>query len=206
MNNMKNLNKAIKSAREKNQKVSLLISEIKAPSNEYDKIIFAYVLIVLEHHKSIVELTNVRQISALALIRPLYEAYIRTHWLVTCVGSEKANKATIQLVNDVEDGNFPTLKVMCSEIDEFYNRGHKKDDQNAFSRNLEHNKKYLHSFTHGGAHLIAIINNEYYKITYKEMVTILNLISMNMLSATLMYGVKIGNLPLCQKIDAIMKT
>ena len=85
MNNKKKLNKAIKSAREENQKVSLLIDKTKIQSNEYDKIIFAYILIVLEHHRSIIELTNIRQISALALIRPLYEAYLRTNWLTTRV-------------------------------------------------------------------------------------------------------------------------
>jgi len=214
MNNKKKLNKAIKSAREENQKVSLLIDEAKNVSSTnnkiftYDEIIFTYIVIVIEHHRSLIELTNVRQISALALVRPLYEAYIRTHWLSSRAGSLKANKAAMQLINDVKDGAFPTLKEMCNDIDKWYNQINSIMNinyQSHFSRELELNKKIYHSYTHGGAYLISIINNSNDKYTYKDMIDLLEHTNIFMFSATLEYASITRNKVLGNKIRAIMR-
>lgn len=207
MNNKKKLNKAIMSAREENQKVSFLIEEAKKVSSTnnklvtYDEIIFIYVVIVIEHHRSIIELTNVRQISALALVRPLYEAYIRANWLSLRLGSAKANKAAKQLISDVKDGAFPTLKEMCNEIDEMYNL---INYQSHFSRELELNKGIFHSYTHGGAYLISIINNSNDRFTYKDMMNLIEQTNMFMFSASLAYAGTTGNKVLADKIRAIM--
>jgi len=213
MNYKKKLNKAIKSAREENQKVFLLIDKLKSVSSKkndnfaYDDIIFTYIVIVLEHHRSIIELTNIRQISALALVRPLYEAYIRTHWLSTRAGSLKANKAAKQLINDVKDGAFPTLKEMCNDIDKWYNHINSilnMNNQNRFSRELELNKNIYHSYTHGGAYLISVINNSNDKYTYEDMINLLEDINIFMFSATLEYASITGNKILFNKIRAVM--
>lgn len=213
MNNKKKLINAIKSAREENQKVSHLINDAKNLSSskseivEYDDIIFTYIIIVLEHHRSIIELTNVRQISALALVRPLYEAYIRTHWLSSRAGSLKANKAAKQLINDVKDGAFPTLKEMCNDIDKWYNQINSIMNinyQSHFSRELELNKEIYHSYTHGGAFLISVINNSNDKYTYADMINLLEHTNIFMFSATLEYTSITRNEVLGNKIRTIM--
>ncbi len=212
MNNKKKLNKAIKSAREVNEMVSSLLNDNKiVPSlrddidmlaNQYMKVVFAYVSITLEHHQSIIELTNVRQLSALVLLRPLYESYIRTMWLTTCL-SEKTIKAIMQLISKVEDGNFPTLRVMCEEIDEIYNLSASEESMNSFARDLENNKRMLHSYTHCGAELVAIVNNHHHIFTYKEMINILEVSNYYMLSATQACVNATGNLVLSEKVRAI---
>ena len=209
MNNKKKLNKAIKSAREVNEIVSLILDKNKIVYssldnvdkliNENHKVIFAYVSIVIEHHRSIIELTNVRQLSALALMRPLYESYIRTIWLTSCI-SEKTIKASIQLFHEVEDGKFPTLRAMCEDIDKIFNTRGNEENMNAFIHELENNKRLLHSFTHGGAGLIAIVNNHHYKYTYNDMRNILNVINDYILGATYAYLDTTGNLVLAEKV------
>lgn len=204
MNNRKNLNKAIKSSREENEKVALLLKNATVPSDGYYKIILAYITIVLEHHRSIIELTNVRQTSALALVRPLYEAHIRIMWLITNIGSDKTTKAAMQLVNDWKDGAFPTLKVMCSEIDAVYNLF----DKNHQSRNLrecEHNAPLFHSYTHGGAYLISIISNSKDRYSYKDMIDLLEHTSIYMFRVTISYAdFIIQDFILRDKIKSIM--
>ena len=204
MNNKKKLNKAIKSAKEENEKVSLLLKKSVVPSDGYKKIIFAYIKIVLEHHRSIIELTNVRQTSALALVRPLYEAHIRIMWLITNIGSDKATKAAMQLVNDWKDGAFPTLKVMCSEIDAVYNF-FDKNHQDMNLRECEHNAPLFHSYTHGGAYLISIISNSKDRYSYKDMIDLLEHTSIYMFRVTTAYTDFITrDFILRDKIKAIM--
>ncbi len=212
MNNKKKLDKAIKSAREANEMVSLLLDDkavhfllddVETLANSYIKVISAYVSIILEHHRSIIELTNVRQLSALALIRPLYESYIRTIWL-TCA-SDKTIEAVLQLVNHVEDGNFPTLRVMCEDIDNVFNNiGGTEKNISSFASDLENNKRLFHSFTHGGAELVAVVNNRHHKYTYKEMMNILDVTNFYMLRATHAYVGTTGNSVLIEKVRVIM--
>jgi len=204
MNNKKKLNKAIKSAREENEKVLLLFKKSAVPSDGYSKIIFTYIKIVLEHHRSIIELTNVRQTSALALVRPLYEAHIRIMWLITNIGSDKATKAARQLVNDWEDGAFPTLKIMCIEIDAVYNV-FDKNHQDMYLRECEHNVPLFHSYTHGGAYLISIISNSKDMYSNKDMIDLLENASINMFRVTIAYtDFIIQDFILRDKIRAIM--
>ncbi len=210
MNNKKKLNKAIKSAREINEIVSLILDKTKIDYssldntdkliNEYYKVIFAYLSIIIEHHRSIIELTNVRQLSALALVRPLYESYIRTIWLTSCI-SEKTIKASVQLFHELEDGKFPTLRVMCEDIDRIFNRRGNGENLNAFTRELEYNKKLLHSYTHGGAELIGIVNNyHHYSYTYEHMIGVIKLTNECILGATQAYYETTGNFVLADKL------
>ncbi len=204
MNTKIKLNESIEFAREQNKNISFLINELGIEPDIYNKIIFAYVSIVLEHHKSIVELINVRQTSALALVRPLYEAYIRATWLSMLEGSEKVNKAIIKLIEYREDDAFPTLKVMCEEIDDILSQIQKVDNPKIFSRDLNNNIKLFHSYTHGGAYLVSIIINSKDTFTYEDMISIVNSTTQEMLSTVLSYAVKIRNLDLAAKIDREM--
>jgi len=213
MNNKKKLNKAIKSARESNEMVSKILDKTKvaysSPENtdkivnEYNKVIFAYLSISIEHHRSIIELTNVRQLSALALMRPLYESYIRTVWLASCT-SEKTVKASCQLFLEREDGKFPTLRTMCEDIDKIFNINGNEENLNAFARELEDNKRLLHSYTHGGAHLISIVNNHQDRYTYKEMMDVLKVINNYILGATQAYLGTLENVDLAEEVLAIL--
>lgn len=215
MNNKKKLNKAIRSAREINEIVSLILDKNKIDYspldnadkliNEYYKVIFAYLSISMEHHRSIIELTNVRQLSALALMRPLYESYIRTVWLANCI-SKQTIKASIQLFHELEDGKFPTLRAMCEDIDKIFNTRGNEDEgnMNAFTREFENNKRLLHSYTHGGAGLIALVNNHHYRYTYKDMMDILKVINEYVLGATHAYLEITGNLVLAEKIHEMI--
>lgn len=213
MNNKKKLNKAIKSAREVNEMVSLILDKTKIDYssldntgkliNEYNKVIFAYLSIIIEHHRSIIELTNVRQLSALALMRPLYESYIRTVWLSSCI-SEKTVKASAQLFLELEDGKFPTLRTMCEDIDKILNIRGNEENLNAFSRELEDNKRLLHSYTHGGAHLISIVNHPHDRYTYKEMIDVLRGVNVYILGATQAYLGTLENVDPAEKVLAML--
>ena len=76
-----------------------------------DKVIASYVLIAMQHHESLIQLvTGGKWISAFALGRPMYEAFIRATWLSTCEGSKSVNKAMKSLYKGHDD--FPTLWKM----------------------------------------------------------------------------------------------
>ncbi|MBU1777989.1 MAG: hypothetical protein KJ899_15295 [Gammaproteobacteria bacterium] len=198
------LNEAIEFSEEQNKNVSLWINEVGIDSDIYNKIIFAYVSIVIEHHKSILDLINIRQTSALALVRPLYEAYIRATWLSLLEGSESVNKAIIQLIKYREDGAFPTLNVMCEEIDCELSKIQKIENQQILSNDLKNNIKLLHSYTHGGAFLVSILINSKDAFTYEDMISIVKSTTFDMLSTALSYAVKIRNLDLATKVDKEM--
>ena len=107
MANIDDLKKAIDFANKQNENSLQWMNELE---KEYDfytqndssflseeketlrKVVYAYISILIEHHKSIIELTNIRQFSALTLVRPLYEAHIRVVWLSVFENSDKVTK------------------------------------------------------------------------------------------------------------------
>jgi len=197
----KKLLKSLQLASEQNDNAKTWMSELHVENDLYSKSIFAYVSIVIEHHQSIIELTNVRQSSALCLVRPLYEAYLRATWISLLKGSSKVDKTVKKLIELNGDDNFPPLKTMCEEIDVKLSELNKAENTLVFSKDLDNNKKLLHSYTHGGTYLVSIILNNSDKFTYEDMITILNSTTFQLLGSISAYATNIHNLDLFNKVS-----
>lgn len=164
------------------------------------RVISSYVLIAMYHHESIMELTNVRQISASALVRPLFEALIRASWLSLREGTPAVEKAISKLVEG--EDKFPSLKIMCEEIDATLDQ--EKEELKIFSGILSRNIKAMHSYTHGGAHMVSRCINEDTvapSFTYGEMISVLRASTVNMLLTVLAFASRINNEVLAEKVN-----
>lgn len=188
MSNKIDLEKAIKFANEQNEKSLQWINELQKEDDFYKKhcsdyiprekdtlrrIISAYILIIVEHHKSIIELTNIRQSSALCLFRPLYEAYIRVSWLSLFENTKKIEKSIKKIAELNDNNSFPTLETMCKEIDEELSKLNKVENLEVTLKDLNNNKKVMHSYVHGGGCLLSTIINPKDIFTYQDMIDIL---------------------------------
>lgn len=147
------------------------------------RIISAYISIIIEHHKSIIELTNIRQSSALCLIRPIYEAYIRVMWLSLFENSDKIIKPIKKICELNDNNNFPTLEKMCKDIDKELSRIQKIDNSEITLKHFNNNKKLMHSYTHGGAYLLSIQINKKDFYSYQDMINVLDEVTQYLLNS-----------------------
>lgn len=212
MSDKKNLEKAINFANKQNENALQWIKELKDEDTFYKKhcpdyipiekdtlrrIIFAFISIIIEHHKSIVELTDIRQSSALCLFRPLYEAYIKVYWLSLFENTEKIDKPIRKIVELNDNNSFPTLETMCKELDEKLAKLYNVENKEPLLKDLNNNKKEMHSYTHGGGYLLSTIINQNDVYTYQDMIDILNKVTYYLLNS-------ISNLALIEKNPNIM--
>src|ERR1700683_2380164 len=102
-------------------------------------ILMAFINIALDHHESIMllierELTG----SGFALVRSLFEAVWRGHWVVSCATDEQVNKIT-------EDKcAFPNMPVLVDQVDATLQTG------GIFSTFKGEVWRAMNDFTHGG--------------------------------------------------------
>jgi len=158
-------------------------THVSIEKDTFKRIILAYISILIEHHKSIIELTNVRQSSALCLIRPMYEAYIRVMWLCLFENSDRILKPIKKICELNDNDAFPTLEKMCKEIDEELSKNLKTDNTEIMLRHFNNNKKLMHSYTHGGVYLLSIQINKKDIFTYQDMIDILNSVTQYLLNS-----------------------
>ena len=147
------------------------------------RIISAYISIIIEHHKSIIELTNVRQSSALCLVRPIYEAYIRVSWLSLFENSDKIIKPIKKICELKDNDAFPTLEKMCKELDEELSKIQKINNTEIMLRHFNNNKKLMHSYTHGGGYLLSIQMNKKDIFTHQDMIDVLDSVTQYLLNS-----------------------
>lgn len=202
MSDRNNLQKALNFSSKQNENSIKWIEELKKDKEDsvLTKIIFAYLNIIIEHHKSIIELTNIRQSSALCLIRPLFEAHIRVMWLTTFENTHKILKP-IKKIHELNDNNsFPSLEKMCQEIDEELSRVQKIDNPNIMTKDLNNNKKLMHSYTHGGGFLLSIQLNKKDVFTYQDMIDVLDSVSNYLLNSMIALSQNKKNINVSLKI------
>jgi len=194
------LKQAITLATKQNKKMQDLINNTPLNNDIYTNVVRAHLQIVMEHHKAICELIVTSQLSALTLVRPLFEEYIKTLWLVTCEGQENVDKAIVGLLERNDNNSFPQIRLMCEELDIKISALNQVDNRNVLSKHWERNKDVLHSYTHGGSYLVSLIINKKDLFTQKDILSILESTTGDMLSSAQSYAVKIRDLPLSQKI------
>lgn len=193
------LKKTLAFAHEQNNKMNTWFNNKQSEDDIYTKIISAYVSIVIEHHKSIIELTNVRQISALCLVRPLYEAYLRVTWISLFIDSPKVDKVIKKLIELKDDNSFPSLKVMAEEIDtelSILNRETKR----VLSKDLENNIYLFHSYTHGGAFMVSLLINKKDLFTHEDMIDIIKSTTLQLLDTLSAYALTLKDIELAKKV------
>lgn len=184
---------ALKSAIKQTNNVANWFDGLSVDIGFLEKIIGAYVLITKEHQHSIINLIqDDRRISASALVRPQYDAMIRGTWLAFKGDEVIANK----IAEDTY--KFKGLEKMCLQIDTFL-----RDD--FFLSVNQNNINALHSYTHGGWHMLSRCMDENYitpTFSDEEMIEIVNGTTMNMLMMVLAYAVKIDDKSLMEKARA----
>jgi len=70
---------------------NLIKREIDSFDN-YEKVLFSYLSVVNQHHRSITKLIDKETLSALTLLRPMYETYVKLSWLMTFFNTNKVDK------------------------------------------------------------------------------------------------------------------
>lgn len=189
----KDIKVAIKLAIEQTNNVADWLDGLTVEIGLLEKVVGAYLLITKEHQHSIINLIESdRRISAAALVRPQYDAMVRGTWLAFKGDEVIANKIY------TDTYKFKGLEKMCNQIDVFL-----KND--FFSSVHENNINALHSYTHGGWHMLSRCMDEKYitsSFTDSEMIEILNATTMNMLMMVLAYAVRIDDENLMKKSKA----
>ena len=143
----KDLGITIQTAEEIFNKIKRWMEEGQVEGELSDRIIASYVLIVMNHYDSIINLTKSgHHISASALARPLYEAYIRATWISSNITTTEVKKALKDLTKGRD--NFPSLWEMTKAIDTSL-----KVD--SFYKMQGYIIGAFNNYTHGGTHLIS---------------------------------------------------
>jgi hypothetical protein len=98
--------------------------------------------LTMDHHAAITTLVGLQNplfSSALALVRPLFESYVRGLWLARC-----ANDTAL---NAYHNGSVPSLSKLLSELEASTIDG----DATQLRRLWNQSSRKLHGFTHAGA-------------------------------------------------------
>jgi hypothetical protein len=152
------------------------------PGNIKNKVLAAYVDIALEHHKAIWLLTAAElNGSALALVRPIYETYLRALWISMVASADEIEKASrdeldwlrIKVLDDIKRaysanlakvdavGITPTSVVKDEEATKRAELG------DSFFQSISETVKILHCYTHPGGLLRRFTGDEV-KPNYSE--------------------------------------
>jgi hypothetical protein len=110
--------------------------------NPRSLLVASFLTLALEHYSAVVVLTRAGwSASAFAMIRPIYEAYIRGRWLQYC-----ASELELSSVSDRE--KFPRIKVMVDAIEVAA-----PEEKSSLRRLTGHHQAAwdsMNSYTHGG--------------------------------------------------------
>jgi len=115
------------------------IDGVQLPTDDRSRVVAGLLDLVLEHERSIGILSFRKQYgSVFALLRPLYEAYIRALWLRYCASESDVRR--------FKKGKLDkTFASLIEEIEKV-----KGYDENALSEIKSRNWKLMNDFTHGG--------------------------------------------------------
>jgi len=120
---------------------NLIKREIDSFDN-YEKILFSYLSVIIQHHRSITKLIEKKTLSALTLLRPMYETYIKLSWLMTFFNTKKVDKVISKIYERKDNNSFPTLDKMTKELDEEYSKVQSIENKNYIYGHLEKIKNY----------------------------------------------------------------
>jgi hypothetical protein len=143
------------------------------PGHTKNQVLAAYVDIALEHHKAIWLLTaSELNGSALALVRPIYDAYLRALWINKVATAEEIEKASrdelrfkkaSELIADIKQAYFGTPTVNDAEA------AKRAELADSFFQSIGETVKILHSYTHpGGLQIVRRFTGDEVKPNYSE--------------------------------------
>lgn len=124
-----------------------LIDMLSFPTSQKSRIGLSLLHLSQEHQDSICELMTLGLVgSALALLRPQFEACLRGTWVLLCATDDQADKI-------IRGKEPPTVTEMAEDIGKVIG-----PDNNLLGMYREKIYKHLHDFTHGGAAQIKARN------------------------------------------------
>jgi len=147
-----------------------LLSRREYPGNTKTCVLVGYVAIALEHHQAIWLLKDAKlDGSAVALVRPVFDAMFRAHWINKVASEEQIEQATR------DDLKFPRMPRMHADIKRAYfgalppEAAVQPDVAEKFFHYLEDIWKVTSSYTHsGGLQLSRRFTNGEVKPNYSE--------------------------------------
>jgi hypothetical protein len=135
------------------QKINARIAELLAGVyTDERKLTFplAYLNLSLDHHQAILLLMKSQLYgSALALVRLVFEAMIRAHWVAQCASENQINEAA-----ENDDFKFPKMDDMVTAVDQAYSDPNDKPS-NFFRQAKKDAWKATNSYTHSGLRQLA---------------------------------------------------
>lgn len=129
----------IKKSKQIQNKVRKLLKSIENIRTNKEIATSLYMVLAEEHHKSIIFLVeNKKTTSAMALLRPLFEATYRGTWIAIVASEEEAEK-----ILKTDTYKFQLIENYAKEID-------KNIAEPTFYKIFNNNRTMLNGFVHGG--------------------------------------------------------
>ena len=137
---MGNIENKLKEVDEIRKRIREMLGRIKFPGKEKIILLAAYTDIALEHNKAICLLIK-KEVSgsAFALVRPLFETFIRAYWVCACA----TDSEIIEICNKDKD-KFPIMNEMVKSCDQEYS------SNNNFQKIKNEVWSPMSSYTHSG--------------------------------------------------------
>lgn len=110
----------------------------------------AYLNLTLHHHRAIILLMRSGLFgSAMALVRPTFEAMIRSHWVARC-----ATETQVEEIAEKDDFKFPKMDDMAAAVDDEFSDPN--DEELTFFQQAKKDAwKATNSYTHSGLRQLA---------------------------------------------------
>jgi hypothetical protein len=173
----------------------LVTRHVYEPDNK-TRALAAYVDVALEYHKAIWHLTEAKfHGAAFALVRPVFDAMLRAHWLNMLATEEQINRV-------FDDLKFPPMPELRRQIRKAYFTDAPADEAlpaeatEAFFQFLEQSWSAMSDYTHSGSlQLGRRFTNGELKPNYSdgEIVEALSLATVALLLLAHMFFVSMGN-------------
>ena len=150
-----------------------LLERHSYPGDTKNQLLAAYVDIALEHHKAI-WLLSASELngSALALVRPMFDAYLRALWINKVASAEEVEQASrdklwfpkmSKMRDDIQQAYFPIPAVKDPEAAE------REKLAETFFQSLGETLTTLNSYTHpGGLQIVRRFTGDRVKPKYSE--------------------------------------
>ncbi len=149
-------------------------------------LILAYLNVALDHHGAMILLMRSAMYgSALALVRLVFEAMIRAHWVLGCATIEHA-----EWIAQNDDFRFPNMSDMTRAVDAAFTAPGEAS-LTFFQQVRDDTWNAMNSYTHAGLlQLASQFNGEFVEANYSEEALKTGLVASN--ASVLLFGVMVA--------------
>lgn len=183
---------------------NILSSLIKRDIDSFDKnqkVVFSYLTIIMQYHKSITKLVDEDTLSALYMIRPLHEAYIKLIWLITFYETSKVDKVILNIYKEDGSDSFPSIDSMVNQLEIEFNSVNNLKNDNIIFDNLRKNRKLFTSNAHVNSYLVSLILNKKDKFKDEDKLVILSEMTLYLLLSFNAYAFITKDMTIAKKLD-----